>query len=216
MRMVIVIRPEDSDLIEWLGGVQSGKRSMVIKAILRYAIEHNLAEHIPLMVLTPSRGESPDRKRLTRLVETGTPTAAARQSGQSGDSGQPDDRGTVKPPAAAPEGAGLPQTLPATSRPGNTADQPAGAPTTDNRGTPRWKRDKSLWRGPYLEIGDTLSTDIWERLSNEDRDQFILAHVPEEISEEMAMAALKSLSPKARDINELTDLYKILSSAGMI
>lgn len=206
MRMVIVINPEEKDLSDWLAGVQSGKRSMVIKAILRYAIEHNLTERIPLMVLAPSNPESPGGRRLTRLVEPDQPAGVGAKAGPSGQGGLP-ERAMV---ATETDSATSIRTILAPT------EQAASTPPVNELGTPRWKKDKSLWEGPYLEIGETLKAEIWDALSTEDRNRFIMAHVPIEMDDDKARCALVAISRKARDLDELEDLYGILISAGMI
>ena len=206
MKTCIVTTQEDSLLNDWLKNIQPGKRAMMIKAVLRFAIENDIISKIPLNALNKKNPESPGGRRLTRLVEPDQPAGVGAKAGPSEQAGLP-ERAMV---ATETDSATSIRTILA------PAEQAAPTTPVNELGTPRWKKDKSLWEGPYLEIGETLKAEIWDALSTEDRNRFIMAHVPIEMDDDKARCALVAISRKARDLDELEDLYGILISAGMI
>ncbi len=191
MRVMIVTQSQDELLNDWLMRIRSGKRSMLIKAILLYAIKHNIPDRISLDLFTPEACS--DAAREDQNVDHSNKTADSDKSiSKKATSFQENvDSGPKK--ILVPQGKQQVQNTPAPKQ------------------TPRWKIDHGEWGGPYLEIGESLSIEVWSNLSVKEREIFMLAHIPIEFGDERAKVVLVVPSPKARDIVELEELYEFAS-----
>lgn len=197
MRVMIVTQSQDELLNDWLTRIRSGKRSMLIKAILLYAIQHNIPEQISLNLYAPETCS--DAAREDQNVDHPTkPADSEKGVSKSAASLQENfNSGPIK--MLVPQDEQLVQ---------NTL-----APTSlEPKQTPRWKIDRGDWNGPCLEIGESLSSEEWSNLSETEQEIFMLAHVPIEFGDEKAKVVLIVPSPKARDIMELEDLYNLASA----
>lgn len=192
MRVMIVTQSQDELLNDWLTRIRPGKRSMLIKAILLYAIQHNIPDRISLNLYAPE-----------------TCSDAAREDQNVDHPTKPSDtkKGISKSAASLQENFNsgpIKMLVPQSEQKVQNTLAP--------KQTPRWKIDRGEWNGPYLEIGESLSSEEWSNLSTTEREIFMLAHVPIELDDDRAKAVILVPSPKARDIIELEDLYLLASA----
>ena len=65
-----------------------------------------------------------------------------------------------------------------------------------------------------LQIGESLDLALWETMPEEEKVAFTLAHMPDGVSQEIRDRAIKTLSPKVRDMLELEEMCALMIATG--
>ena len=200
-RVSFYLYAEDDDLGQWLSRMPNRLKSSFVKAALRYVMNNGLEKQISMDAI---------------MMASPVPRARRKSSGSA--DGMPPE--TPQPrwavPAEAPSRSErteepdrkqmtTSQALPPARAPAPTTPQEMFAPRSQNR---------HGWKGPMLQIGESLDLALWETMPEEEKIAFTLAHMPDEASQEIRDRAIKTLSPRARDMRELEEMCALMIATG--
>ena len=203
-RVSFYLYAEDEDLGQWLSRMPNRLKSSFVKAALRYVMNNGLEKQISMDAIMmaspvpkarrkssgPADGMAPETPQPRRAVPADVPSRSERAE-------DPGRKRMAESQASPPARAPVPTTL--------QEMQEMFAPRSQNR---------HGWKGPMLQIGESLDLALWEAMPEEEKIAFTLAHMPDEASQEIRDRAIKTLSPKARDMLELEEMCALMIATG--
>ena len=200
-RVSFYLYAEDEDLGQWLSRMPNRLKSSFVKAALRYVMNNGLEKQISMDAIMMASPVPRARRKSSRETDT-VPLETQPQHHarfvdvpqQSEKAEDPDRKQMAATPASSPARAPAP-----------TTPQEMFAPRSQNR---------HGWKGPMLQIGESLDLALWETMPEEEKIAFTLAHMPDEASQEIRDRAIKTLSPRARDMRELEEMCALMIATG--
>ena len=200
-RVSFYLYAEDDDLGQWLSRMPNRLKSSFVKAALRYVMNNGMEKQISMdaiMMASPVPRARSKPGGTTDAVAHETPqphrVVPADVSPRSERAEDPDRKRMAESQAS-----------PTARAPAPTTPQEMFAPRSQNR---------HGWKGPMLQIGESLDLALWEAMPEEEKVAFTLAHMPDGVSQEIRDRAIKTLSPKVRDMLELEEMCALMIATG--